>query len=263
MENSSHYNNYKYIALRSDHGLLSPFFVARSFQHSEAIVLSHWFTVTDTFNTSSLCFYGEIEAELARRQVPGLIYSRVEFSEGGILSDQRIYLRMLRERLVFDVCAAPFGRGFFFSLRFAEIPARIELLPLFIVFFGAAAGFVIAVKLAGIVLGLLLALTVAGFLVWLLRSTIALGLEDLDVTLSKSPLGGLYERYFRTETYYRHDTRLVYHTIVSDVVKRKVEEVTAAKGITFIDTHEHNPFMSGVYKEKRVALRVHDSQQSL
>jgi len=57
--------------------------------------------------------------ELARRQVPGLEMSRVDFSEGGILSANREYLRMSRKGLsltfalhhsarpIFSPCALP------------------------------------------------------------------------------------------------------------------------------------------------------------
>ena len=100
--------------------------MALGFQHKKADVLSHWFTVLDGFSSSTEEFYVAVEKELAARKVPGLAMTRVEFAEGGVLSDRRVYLRMIRERLVFDVCAAPFGRAYFFSVRFAEIPAVIK-----------------------------------------------------------------------------------------------------------------------------------------
>jgi hypothetical protein len=52
-----------------------------------------------------------VETALEERQVPDLKYARVEWPEGGMLSDRREYLRITRERL--DVCGAPFGTGFF------------------------------------------------------------------------------------------------------------------------------------------------------
>ncbi|HTQ95417.1 MAG TPA: hypothetical protein VMH89_01350, partial [Candidatus Acidoferrum sp.] len=66
--------------------------------------------------------YRSVEDELKARKVPGLRISRVEYHEGGLLSDKRTYLRLARERFAFDVCAAPFGRAYFFSLRFVEVP---------------------------------------------------------------------------------------------------------------------------------------------
>ncbi len=60
--------------------------------------------------------------ELAARRLQQLKTSRVEYHEGEVLSDKRIYLRLARERYSFDVCAAPFGEGYFFSLRFVQVP---------------------------------------------------------------------------------------------------------------------------------------------
>ena len=41
-------------------------------------------------------------------------FREIEFAEGGILSGKRQYLRLRRERLVFDICSAPFGTSWFF-----------------------------------------------------------------------------------------------------------------------------------------------------
>src|ERR1700722_18754499 len=102
------------------------------FKSRKADVLSHWYTPVPSFSASTQEFYTSLEQELKAQEVPGLEISRVEFSEGGILSDKREYLRMSRERLVFDVCAAPFGKAYFFSCRFAEIPAVIHLWQLLV-----------------------------------------------------------------------------------------------------------------------------------
>src|SRR5258706_14918319 len=75
----------------------------------------------DNFQTSVAEYYDSIEKELKARKVPDLDTQRITWSEGSLLSANRVYLRMARERLVFDICAAPFGTSFFFSCRFAEI----------------------------------------------------------------------------------------------------------------------------------------------
>ena len=101
----------------------------------------------------------------------------------------------------------------------------------------------------GVVGGSLALFVLSVALVWTLRNAISIGLEDLDASLVKSPvLGPIYERFFRKETYYRHDTRLLYHEIVSGVVKQKVEEVTAAKGVKLIRAHECSPILGDLYK---------------
>ena len=77
-------------------------------------VMEHWYSLVPGFNTSTKDFYAAVEAELKACQVPGLDIACVDFAEGGVLSAKRQYLRMTRERLVFDICAAPFGTAYFF-----------------------------------------------------------------------------------------------------------------------------------------------------
>ncbi len=89
-------------------------------------VLSYWHELVENFHTSPQDFYAAVEKSLQERKVPGLDASRVEFAEGGLLSAKREYLRLTRERLVFDICAAPFGTSFFFSCRYAELPLVIS-----------------------------------------------------------------------------------------------------------------------------------------
>jgi len=82
--------------------------------------VSHWHTLLDDFQTSALEFYKSVEEELARREVPSSRTERVLHREGGVLTAQREYLRITRERLTFDLCTAPYGKGQFFSWWLAE-----------------------------------------------------------------------------------------------------------------------------------------------
>ncbi len=219
------------------------------FNTRKAEVGSHWYAPLDNFNTSSEAFYAEIEKELQVRQVPGLEMSRVEFAEGGLLSAKRVYLRMVRERLVFDVCAAPFGTSYFFSLRFAEIPAIIKLWEVLVLLGMLLLLFLLSVRLVGLFLGPILLLGLLGLCAWIMRNAIALGLQDLDANLIRTPVvGPIYETFLRKETYYRHDTRLMYLSTVDTVVKQKVEEVTAAKGVKLESVHEHSPILKDLYR---------------
>jgi hypothetical protein len=183
--------------------------------------------------------------------------ARVEFSEGGMLSDKRIYLRMLRERLVFDVCAAPFGTSFFFSCRMAEIPLVVQLWQLLLLFVGLTAGFLISFVILGRMFGalslFLCPIMWALFLilaVYAMRNAVAMGLKDLDRTLIQTPvIGPIYEAWFRKESYYRHDSRLMYLEIVSGVVKQLAEDATAAKGVKFSKQYEQGPILGELYKQ--------------
>src|ERR1043166_2849205 len=86
-------------------------------------LLRAWVDFLDDFSFSPQEFYDVIEKELQARKIPSMEISREEFSEGGVLSDRRIYLRLFRERLALYTCAAPFGTGYFFSCRTVYIPA--------------------------------------------------------------------------------------------------------------------------------------------
>ena len=196
-----------------------------------------------------------IENELKAREVPGLDIAYVDFAEGGMLSQKREYLRMTRERLVFDICAAPFGTAFFFSCRFAQIPAVIRLWQLLILIVGAFMVTALVLNYAGLIFGAMALLAGFVFLIYLLRNAVALGLKDLDATLIKSPVfGPIYENWFRKETYYRHDTRLMYCDTVNAVVKAKVEDVTGAKGIKLVRFNEYSPILAELYKPTTVSL---------
>ena len=82
-----------------------------------------------------------------------------------------------------------------------------------------------------------------------------MGLKDLDATLIKSPVvGPIYENWFRKETYYRHDTRLMYCDTVDAIAKAKVEETTGAKGIKLIRFNEYSPIFGELYKPTIVPL---------
>ena len=97
------------------------------FKSKKDEVLNHWISFADNFTLPSQEFYKSLEKELTDRNVPGLTISQVEYAEGGLLSEQRIYLRLIRERLAFDACAAPFGTGYFFSCRTVYSPVVVKL----------------------------------------------------------------------------------------------------------------------------------------
>lgn len=225
------------------------------FKPKPAEVLDHWYALVPNFDTPTKEFYDSITEELKAQKVPGLEISRVQFSEGGILSGKREYLRMTRERLVFDICAAPFGTSYFFSCRFAEIPAIIKIWQLILLFVGVVFTTLFIWQVAGFTYGSLLLLLLFTIGIYTLRNAVAMGLHDLDATLIKSPvIGAIYERFFRKETYYRHDTRLMYLDIVNSIAKAMVEDITAKNGVKLIRFNEHSPILRKLYKRKMVSL---------
>lgn len=83
--------------------------------------LSHWHKHIEGLKLSTQEFYSGVEFAVQSRDLPDAKFSRVEYKEGGLFSGRREYLRIKRGELYFDVCAAPFANGMFFSSRlFAE-----------------------------------------------------------------------------------------------------------------------------------------------
>jgi len=200
------------------------------------------YALIDGFETSTDAFYQSIENELNARNVPGLELVRIDYREGGPLSSKRDYLRMRRERLTFDLCSAPFGTSWFFSYRFCEIPAPFPGLQLLIV-----AGLLTALVFGYIALfgmlwgGITIGMTAIGFAL-LLRNTLTLGFEDFDAWLLTVPVfGRVYEAIFRKETFFRHDTRLMYAEMMERVIQDKIKEITASEGIEKVEFIESRP----------------------
>jgi hypothetical protein len=238
------------------------------FNSKKAEVLSHWYTPVPNFSLSTREFYAAIEREVSEQRVPGLQMSRQEFSEGGPLSAQREYLRMIRERLVFDICAAPFGTNYFFSCRFAEMPAVVSIWQLMVLALGALiacyVSFVIAAKLFGVYAAVFWpigCITALLLVIYTLRNAVAMGLKDLDAALIRTPvIGSVYEAWFRRDSYYRQDTRLMYLTVVEGVVKKLVEEETSAKGIRLLTQYEYAPVFGELYKASRLGRTEEKAQ---
>ena len=219
------------------------------FFKKRADVLNHWIAFADHFSLSPSEFYSSLEQQLAERNVPKMEFSRLEFPEGGLLSEKRVYLRMLRERIVFDVCAAPFGNGFFFSCRTAEIPLVLKISQLIAVFLLGLFFLWGFIKLFDFFLGMVIAVLALALAVYLLRNLVALGLQDVDRMLIRSPLlGSIYEVFFRKETYHRIDSRLCYIHLIPNIVKKLAEDFTAEKGIKLVEQFELSPILGDLYK---------------
>jgi hypothetical protein len=232
-------------------------------------VIQHWYVPMDKFQFSSQDFYAEVEKELVARRVPGLTISQIDFHEGGLLSDKRVYMRLARERLAMEICAAPFGRTFFFSLRVVEKPRLSWLVILFFLWASITLYFTYH-QAPGVTLTIAGLIAVGALLFWMFRpqpvtttsnaNADAKGpakpreLPPFSAMLLDLPIiGPLYER-IRKDTYYRHDTRVMFLTVVNDIVKMKVEEVTAAKGEKLIRSHEYNPILGRLYKTRTTNL---------
>ncbi len=204
-------------------------------------VIKYWYTPIERGSFSTDEFYSRIEDWLQERQFPGIEVTREEFSEGGTLSPRRQYLRIRRERLVFDVCSAAFGEAWFFSARQAQIPVSLMVWELLVILAAIAAVVFGYVQLFGVIAGsaIILFSLIGGFM--LMRNALTLGLHDLDAFFLRIPIFGTLYELVRKETYYRYDTRVMFLDQTEALVKRAVEEMMAAGGIKQVEFKEAWP----------------------
>ncbi len=224
--------------------------VARRLNSRKAEVFSHWGTLTPDIHFSSQEFYRDLETAITAKEWPGVETLRVEYREGGPLSHGRQYFRVIKERQLFDVCAASFGKDYFFTLREAEIPAVVTIRVLLAVLLGLLIGTIFLLQLFGVLFGVSAVVFLCVFGIWFLLNVLKLGLTRVDSLLVKLPvLGVAYEAWFRKDTYFQQDTRTIFLQSITELVKKKVEETTAAKGLKLLRCFERAPVMDGLYKQ--------------
>jgi len=217
---------------------------------NDATVISHWHHPVENFQTSAIEFYAAVEQALQPRQIPDYTVSRIDWREGGVLTARREYLRIKRGKLAFDLCAAPFGTGFFFSWWLAELPPTHALLWAILICFlglGFIGGMVAEFGFSGLFWGIVLgvgALWLAGYL---LREG-HLGTEVEDMVLAIPFFGALYEKFFKPSTYYKVDTALMFQSVVHTAVLEVVDQLMSAKGARPLTELERKPIMREFYQ---------------
>src|SRR5260221_4094138 len=182
--------------------------------------------------------------------------SRQEFSEGGVLSDKRTYLRLFRERLALYTCAAPFGTGYFFSFRAVDTPALVRLWHIlaFLAFFGLIGD--LLVRLLGFTFAVAALVTLLFAVAAVFRNATAASVGDLDTLLLTIPIvATVYENWFRDDTFYRIDTRSLYLQQLPEIVRRLAEEITAAEGVKLLDEDGNPPVLGQLQKSSPTQSR--------
>jgi len=200
-------------------------------------VEGHWHTLFEGFSTSTLDFYDLVKAGITKRQIPDLKISQITWKESGLGSGKRIYLRVSREGLNFDICAAPFGTGYFFSWWLARI-SRLLLDAIFILLALVMGGALIRIfgspengDSSGTFSGF------SGFTVFLgllfaLGALVRYGDVGLEPTVLSMPVTGFfYGLIFRPVTYFNEDTALMFRESVHHAVLEAIDQVTTAQGV--------------------------------
>jgi hypothetical protein len=219
------------------------------FENRRGEILDSWILFADSFSFPPQEFYEAIDKEMSDRNIPSMEISREDFSEGGLLSDKRIYLRLFRERLALYTCAAPFGTGYFFSFRAVYVPALVRLWHIlaFVVLFGLIGS--LLVSLLGLTFAVLAFITLLFAIAAVFRNATAAGVGDLDAVLLRIPVvSTVYENWFRDDTFYRIDTRSLYLQQLPEIIRRLAEDITAAKGVKLLEQDGRPPVLRELYK---------------
>jgi hypothetical protein len=222
----------------------------------QANVISHWDQLIENYQASSLEFYASVEKALEGRAVPEIHWTRVEHKEGGLASAKRQYLRTHRGKYAFDICAAPFGTGFFVSSWFTEPPLPFAFIYTLAFLFGVmitmniafGIGMAIGAVMKGYAFGIFLGgcsaiLGVPAFL-WLVGNGIRQGSIPGESTVLAMPLvGSIYERIFAPATFYAMDTAFMFQKAVHQAIQEVIECMTANKGVRALTEAERKPAM--------------------
>ena len=185
-------------------------------------VISHWHHSFEDFNTSALEFYRAVEETLKQKDAPSVATSHVDWSESGLLSAKREYLRISHGRFSFDLCAAPFGKDYFFSWWLVKRGSGVAMpfgclgviaLPIALFISMRIAGF-----LEGIILFMVLLAVSGAALLTSARS--GSGVEDMILAIPM--VGRAYERFLKPVTYYSIDSRTVFDETAHRVVMNHI-----------------------------------------
>lgn len=213
-------------------------------------VVSHWSTLIEGLQASPLQFYQSVEAALLRRQIPETKNDRVDYKEAGLLSAKREYLHVGREKMVFDICGAPFGTGFFVSWWLAEAKFKLNPFLQVLAVFGMLVVVNVILGLVGPINGLLSLCVVVPAALALIDSLSTDGKFDDGIVRALPVIGWLYERLFKPATYYRIDTMLMFQKAVHNAVLEVIDEMTTAKGLRALGESDRKPIMREFYGRK-------------
>lgn len=215
-------------------------------------VISNWGpTWFEGLQYSPKQFYASVEVALEKREIPGLMISRVDWHEGGSFSAKREYLRVQRKGLTFDICGAPFGNGFFVSWWLAEVqpsmkgPAAVlAIFPTILYLWSLIAGtgnnltqsFIYRFIFGTPIVFLTSQFVCFAFLT-ILKKLIGESIFEVPV------VGPLLAYVFKRPTYYKADTTAVYRAAVNAAVQEAVDVMTNATGLRALSPEERKPVM--------------------
>jgi|ERR1051326_6880538 hypothetical protein len=212
-------------------------------------IISHWSKHFRDFETSSLECYTRIEAGIEAQKLPDTRVSRTEWRESGVMSAPREYLRVRRQGLQFDVCAAPFGTGYFFSWWLTRERRWGWVYTIVYVIFAVIVYALVKNSGSYHYESSTNALMICFVLWWPvlflgLGAFVRAGFVGRSSDAAGAPLyGWLYERIFYPSTYFESDTMIMFQGAVHSAVLDAVDALTTSKGLRALSEDERKPVM--------------------
>jgi hypothetical protein len=208
---------------------------------STSVVISHWYKLVDGLQASPSEVYKAVEEIIQTHKIPDSVASRVDWAESGPFAARREYLRMTRGRHVIDVCAAPFGNGFFFSWWLAE-ERPSPIVPSL-----AALG---AIVLIGYAVGFFATLLILVTVFFVIGGFMSQSTEEdwIGYAIVIPVFGPLWERIFLPFTYYRIDTALMFQQAIHTSVMEVIDGMTQAKGLRALSEADRKPILKDFFQ---------------
>ena len=225
--------------------LTDQFLEAEAEAIARKIPISYWCNLFDECVYSPRDFYALVEKNLDRRQVPDLLRDHINLHEGTVFSKRRLYLQMRRERVMAEICAAPFGSGFFVSSRLFDRRKHAHFWD----YLGVLVALVIITVPVSNRYGPIVGTVFAGSVFTTLWSLMRLAMDTsfawLDDRICSVPcVGPIYETWFHPDTYFRQDQTNMYREAVNRAVREAVGEMSAQKGLRPLTETESRPIMA-------------------
>jgi hypothetical protein len=228
-------------------------------------IVSHWHQSMAGVDFSPRTFYAAVEELVDKLAIPGVRRSRIHWPEHGALSSVREYLRFERLGYRFDVCAAPFGKGFFVSWWLVRpLPTWYGVLGWHLASLLILVGSFFLAQLVGLTTvsvsdlfrthtvgpdqmasaktlfaatTLYALLSVAAppvILLFVYHVCIRLGLATVQTIRAILVFGPLYMRLFNPLTYYVMDTAQMFQDAIAGAVSTALDQMTEGKGMRAI-----------------------------
>ena len=206
--------------------------------------ISYWCTLFDDCVYLPSDFYASVQKNLDCRQVPDLLVDFVLMHEGTVFSKRRLYHQMRRERIVAEICAAPFGSGFFISSRLFD-RRRHAFYWDYLFAFAVLALITIPVWYQyGTIVAIVVLGTVFTTLWSMMRLATDISFAWLDEKICNVPwFGPIYETVFHPNTYFRQDQHSMYREAVNRSVREAVAELTTQEGLKPLSDSEFRPIL--------------------